>query len=424
MSDVPKPIGYRALIYTQKNWRYLWLGQIVSLLGDWFNLIASASLIASLTGSGFAIGGLFVVRALAPFLISPFAGVLADRYNRKYILIGCDLIRFIVVLGFLFVREPQFAWVIYVLTALQLAFSGVYFTARRAITPDVVPKHAIGTANAVSSATWSIMLAFGAALGGFVSGLFGVYTAFFLDSVTYLISAYILSRVSYKIPPEIKEAKNVSIWTFHKQYIEGLQYLKRHPEILVLSLHKGALQFTLSAGFEVAQVQIAQNIFTIGVGGSIGLGLLYAISGVGSGLGPVGARAITGDHIKRLRHATILGYFIAAIGLAITSTLYSFPVVLFGGFMRSFGSGIVWVFSTQILLLVVPTHIRGRVFSFEQAIFALTSALSAAAGGILLDMFPGVSKVIFGMAIATLIPGTLWAFWCYARPIDDNFKAE
>ena len=103
-------MGYGALIRTQANWRRLWFGQIVSLLGDWFNLIASASLIASLTGSGFAIGGLFVVRSLAPFLISPFAGVIVDRYNRKRILVGCDLARVVVVLGFLFVRDPQFAW--------------------------------------------------------------------------------------------------------------------------------------------------------------------------------------------------------------------------------------------------------------------------------------------------------------------------
>jgi hypothetical protein len=65
----------------------LWFGQIVSLFGDWFNLIASAALVANLTESGFAVGGLFMIRKLAPFLASPFAGVVADRYNRKHVLI-------------------------------------------------------------------------------------------------------------------------------------------------------------------------------------------------------------------------------------------------------------------------------------------------------------------------------------------------
>ncbi len=91
-SDEP-PLGYAQLIRENRNFRSLWFGQIISLLGDWFTLIASASLVALLTRSGFAIGGLFVVRMLAPFLLSPIAGVVADRYNRKHILMVTDLIR-------------------------------------------------------------------------------------------------------------------------------------------------------------------------------------------------------------------------------------------------------------------------------------------------------------------------------------------
>ena len=95
------PTGYWELVRANANFRYLWFGQIASLLGDWFNLIASAALLAQLTGSGFAIGGLFAVRMLAPFLISPLAGVIADRCNRKYILILSDLFRAVTVCGFL-----------------------------------------------------------------------------------------------------------------------------------------------------------------------------------------------------------------------------------------------------------------------------------------------------------------------------------
>ena len=99
--------SYISLIRRNRNYRYLWFGQIVSLLGDWFNLIASAALISALTQSGLAIGGLFVVRFLAPFVVSPVAGVFADRYNRKHLLIAADLGRAIVMMGFLLVREPS-----------------------------------------------------------------------------------------------------------------------------------------------------------------------------------------------------------------------------------------------------------------------------------------------------------------------------
>ena len=101
-----KPAGYIELVQGNRDFRHLWFGQIISLLGDWFNLIGSAALIAGLTRSGLAVGGLFVVRSLAPFLISPLARVAADRYNRKHLLILADLIRGVTVLGFLLVRNP------------------------------------------------------------------------------------------------------------------------------------------------------------------------------------------------------------------------------------------------------------------------------------------------------------------------------
>jgi len=107
-----------ALLRRNRRFRLLWLGQVVSLLGDWFNLIASAALVASLTGSGLAIGSLFVVRMLAPFLVSPIAGVFADRYNRKHILIFTDVVRAIIVLGFLLVRSPEHVWLLYTLAAV------------------------------------------------------------------------------------------------------------------------------------------------------------------------------------------------------------------------------------------------------------------------------------------------------------------
>ena len=90
--------SYVQLVKENEQFRWLWFGQIVSLLGDWFNLIASAALLATLTESGLAVGGLFVARFLAPFIVSPVAGVFADRYNRKHILIAADLLRAVVVL--------------------------------------------------------------------------------------------------------------------------------------------------------------------------------------------------------------------------------------------------------------------------------------------------------------------------------------
>ncbi|MEJ2011237.1 MAG: MFS transporter [Anaerolineales bacterium] len=195
------PVGYLQLARANANFRNLWFGQIISLLGDWFNLIASASLIGQLTGSGLAIGGLFVVRMLAPFLISPIGGVLADRYNRKHILILSDMARALVVLGFLLVRSAGDVWLLYLLTAVQLAITGIFFPTRNAVLPDLVTRAELGTANTLTSVTWSIMLAVGAALGGLVAGGWGFQPAFIVDSLTFLLSAMFISRIAYTHAP-------------------------------------------------------------------------------------------------------------------------------------------------------------------------------------------------------------------------------
>ena len=144
-TPAPAPsVGYVTLVRQNKEFRLLWVGQIVSLLGDWFDLIASASLIALLTQSGAAIGGLFVVRMLAPFVISPIAGVAADRYNRKRLLIVADLTRGLTVLGFLLVRNPGDVWLVYTLTALQMGMSGFFFPTRNAILPDITTRDELG----------------------------------------------------------------------------------------------------------------------------------------------------------------------------------------------------------------------------------------------------------------------------------------
>jgi MFS family permease len=410
MAERPAPIGYGELIRGNRNFRYLWFGQIVSLLGDWFNLIASASLVAMLTQSGFAVGGLFVVRMLAPFLVSPIAGVAADRYNRKHILIITDVTRAVTVFGFLLVRDAGHVWLLYALTAIQLAISGFFFPTRTAILPDLVPSRGIGAANALSSATWSVMLALGAAIGGLVSGYWGIYPAFIIDGLTFLLSALLIAQIRLDLKPALG-ASDKTIGASLGQYLDGLRYLGEHTDTLVIALHKAAIALIMFSGFQVVQVAISEDVFVIGIGGGISLGLMFGINGVGTGIGPILARRFTGDRDRSLRMAILLGYFIGALGLAITGTLINFGTVLFGTLLRGVGGGIIWVFSTQLLLQLAPAHIRGRIFATEFAIFTLASAVGASLAGALLDSSLGLSGLIWWMAGLSLIPAALWALW-------------
>jgi MFS family permease len=121
---------YLALLRRNPNFRNLWLGSVISQFGDWFNVIAAAELIARLTDSGVALSYLFLARFLPLFLFSPVAGVLADRFDRKRIMVLSDVLRGVTVLGFLVVREPGDVWVFYLLTVLQFSLSALFTPAR------------------------------------------------------------------------------------------------------------------------------------------------------------------------------------------------------------------------------------------------------------------------------------------------------
>ena len=409
-----EPIGYRELIRGNRNFRLLWLGQIISLLGDWFNFVASASLVAILTQSGFAVGSLFVVRMLAPFLISPIAGVVADRYNRKHILIITDLARAVAALGFLFVRSADDVWLLYVLTAIQLGISGFFFPTRNAILPDIVSSQGLGAANALGSATWSVMLALGAAIGGIVSGAWGIYPAFVIDGLTFLLSAVFIAQLKFDVEPALA-ASDKTMGAAFKEYFDGLRYLGRHTDTLVIALHKGASALMMGSGSQVAMVTIAKDIFVIGNSGGISLGLMLGMGGVGTGVGPIIARHFTGDRDRPLRYVIILGYLMGAVGLAIVAPMVHFGWVLLGVTLRGIGGGIVWVFSTQLLLHLTPNSVRGRVFATDFALFTLMSAVGSAVAGGALDASLGIPAIFWWMAGLTVIPGVLWAVWLGGR---------
>lgn len=399
-----KSVGYFELLRRNPNFRWLWGGQVVSLLGDWFNLIASAILITELTGSGLALGVLFTIRMLAPFVVAPIAGICADRYNRKHLLIITDLARAVLVLGFLFVRDANDIWLLYALTVLLFGVSGFFSPARSAILPDLTSPQELGTANTLGAATWSVMLAVGAAIGGLTTGFLGSQTAFVIDGCTFALSAGLLLKI------RLPSSSSATSETSGRAKSSVLRYMFQHPDILFIALHKAAISLLMSTGVQVILVEIAKNYFVIGVGGALSLGMMYCMNGVGSGIGPILARHWTGDRDKPLRVSISFGYVIAAIGLAIMAPVSTFGIVLFGGFVRSVGGGITWVFSTQLLLQRTPNEIRGRIFGTEFALFTLMGGASSLITGALMDRFQ-LQVILSGMGALTLIPALLWWFW-------------
>src|SRR3989440_5922338 len=202
-----RSVGYLELLRGNRSFRMLWLGQVVSQMGDWFDTIAVYTIALTLTGSGRAVALIMVARFLPSVVMGPLSGVVADRFSRRAIMITADILRAVVVLGFLFVRRPDQMWLVYVLTIFQLGFSTFFEPAKKAAIPSIVSDRELLPANAILSVTWATMLTLGAALGGFVAGWFGTDTAFILDSLTFLASAMLIASVTFPKRPARAKAK-------------------------------------------------------------------------------------------------------------------------------------------------------------------------------------------------------------------------
>lgn len=400
--------GYVELLRRNREFRRLWLGQVVSQLGDWFNTIAVMTLALRLTGSGRAVGLIFVMRFLPSVIISPLSGVVADRFNRRRIMIWSDALRAVVVLGFLFVRRPEHVWLIYVLTVAQLALSTFFEPARSAAIPSVVRPQDLVAANAISSVTWSAMLTLGAAVGGAITGLFGTDASFVLDSLTYVGSALLIAGV--RLPPRparartrLTAAKALGI----TDTLEGLAYVRARPRVLAYMSVKAG--WCLCGGILLLLAVFGEQIFPLGGSAAAGIGVLYAVRGIGTAVGPFVARRVAGDSRRAMERVIGLSFIVGGVFYVAFALSTNFALALVVLAAAHAGGSTLWVFSTVLLQQTVEDEFRGRVFAAELAALTLALAASNYATGELLDRFHfGVRAVTAGMGLLFFLPGLLW----------------
>jgi len=176
------------LLRLNQNYRYTWIGQMVSEVGDQFNNIAVFALAMALTRSGLVVTGIMLARAIPAVTIGPLAGVLLDRFDRRRIMIASDLVRAVVALGFLLVLSGHRVWLLYLFSALLMVASPFFTAGRSAILPSITSKEELHTANSLTQTTQWTTLTIGAFLGATVVHV--SYTwAFAFNALSFVFSA-------------------------------------------------------------------------------------------------------------------------------------------------------------------------------------------------------------------------------------------
>jgi MFS family permease len=401
-------VGYVELLRRRRGFRLLWLGQVVSQLGDWFDTIAVLTIVQHLTGSGRAVGLIFVTRFLPSVVISPLSGVIADRFNRRTIMIASDLVRAIVVLGFLFVRRPDQVWMIYALTVLQLTFSTFFEPAKSASVPSLVEPREIVAANAITSVTWSAMLTLGAAAGGFVTDWVGTDAAFVLDSLTYLGSAALIFGITLpKRAPRPKRKLTVAKALGITDTLEGFAYVRQRPRLIAYLAVNPA--WGIGGGIMTLLAVFGEKVFPVGASAALGIGALYTARGIGTAVGPVLARRFGGETRRAMQKSIGLAFILSGVFYALFGVAPTLAVALLMLAIAHAGGSILWVSSTALLQISVEDNFRGRVFAAELALMTLAMAASNYATGELLDRVHLSPRVVaVGTGLFFTLPGLAW----------------
>jgi MFS family permease len=368
------------------RFRRLWIGQGLSFVGDFVSTVALVLLVVDMSGSASAVGGVLVARLL-PTLASPLAGVLADRLDRRVVLVAADLVRAVLVVGLIFARDLP---MIYALAFLLGAARTVFNPTVRAAFPAVVGGGDLTRANALISGTFSFSVMAGPALGGVLVASVGVEMAFLLDALTFLVSAALLSTIPLPAP-----GRDGAEEGFSGELRAGFGYLvgARVP----LAIVAGAFLATLTANAVIpAEAFLARETFDAG---DVGYGLLASLWGGGMILGSALTAVLAGSaNLILLYFVSIFATALAFVGVGLSPT---FALALGAIMVAGTANGVDNVATDTVLQERVPDAFLGRVFAARFMTFSAGEALAYPIGGLIVDAAgPRSTYLLAGAATA------------------------
>ena len=404
------------LLRSNRNYRFTWLGQIVSEVGDHFNNIAVLSLALQESNSGQVIAGVMLSRAIPAVLIGPFAGVLLDRFDRRRIMIASDIVRGFIALGFIAAITFRQIWMLYVLSALLMTASPFFTSGRSAILPSIATEEELHTANSLTQTTGWMTLAVGAFFGGTTAARFGYELAFVFNSLSFFFSALCIARLRspvghFRASPSHTDEEDVSGTSVARpwhEYREGLAYMVRSPLILGI----GLIAVGWASGGGAAQVLFTLFSEVVFKRGPEGLGQLWGVAGVGLLIGgAIGNRigkSISFPHYKR---TVFLCYLLHGGAYVLFSQMPSWGWALFFMGLSRASVAVSSVLNWSKLLKHVDNRFRGRVFSTIETMNWSTMMLSMLAAG---EASQGMSIRSIG-AISGLLSSSTAIFWAWAN---------
>jgi dTMP kinase len=394
-----KPTVYKDLL-RNRDFLLLWLGQMVSAMGDWIIVAVLFAFVDQLSGGkSYAISLMMLCKFLPAILLGFLAGIIIDRLDRKRTLMLCDFCRAGLVILFPFSTNLL---MVCILVFIIETFTIIYGPAKDASIPDLVEPDQLMNANSLNMLTLYASMAFGTAIAGtiiaFISwlgrlnpGFIGRHVdpnkaAFFIDSLTFLVSAYLIFRIRgfRKVSPE--ERVKLSTSQVREDFREGVRYLWHHELtriVLVLTLAcflGGGTIYVLAVGFVK---------YVLGGSNSTFMYILTTLL-----FGMMGGSMLAGLLRDRLKKEHLMGKAIAGFGLGViafslvTAEWLSFTLVLAGGICMGYATvGMVTLLHERL-----DEEFRGRAFATIQVIMRASIFMSIMIAGPLADLINALGR--------------------------------
>jgi len=404
-------LSFRELLAGNRNYRYTWMGQVVSEIGDHFNNIAVFSLALAITKSGLVVSGIMLSRAIPAVLAGPIAGVLLDRLNRKHVMIASDLIRAVLALGFILCLRHPGTTLLYLFSALLMFASPFFTSGRSAILPTITTREELHTANSLTQTTQWTTITIGTFAAGASVVQFGYEWAFVLNSLSFLFSAACISRLKVKgdaFQPRkaaLTETEVVRPW---HEYKEGIRYMRDNPLILGIAL----IGVGWATGGGAAQILFSIFGEIVFNRGPAGIGEVWGCAGVGLLFG--GAIAYwLGERISfsGYKRTISICYILHGATYIIFSQMQNFYLALLFIALSRAAVAVSSVLNMSQLLRHVSNEYRGRVFSTMESMQWSVMMVSMTAAGISSQYY---SPRLIG-AIAGALSSTTAFFWAWAN---------
>jgi MFS family permease len=400
-------VSLATLLRRNPNYRYTWMAQVVSEIGDYFNNIAVFALVMEKSGSGLVVTGVMLARAIPAVLAGPIAGVLLDRLDRKQIMIASDLIRAVVALGFVLTIHQPRPWLLYALSAV-LMFASPFFTAgRAAILPVIASSEELHSANSLTQTTQWATLTIGTLLAGFSAAKLGYAWAFILNSLSFLFSAWAIWQIStpggFQAKRTITQGAQRRGW---HEYRDGLRYMAGVPLMMGIAM----ISVGWSMGGGAAQILFAlfgEQVFHRGAGG---IGSIWGFAGigllVGGAIGHWTGRSTTFAGYKR---TVTISYLLHGAAYMLFSQAENYAAALIFMMFSRIGMAVTSVLNNAQLLRHTPDEFRGRVFSTMESIRWSIMIVSMAAAGIA-SQYVGPRTIGLVAGACGLVTAVAWAW--------------